>query len=118
MNSSKVLEKVGLKIHPERTKILSNQSSNRRREVAINNIKVEILTTEECAKYLGQIITFRQQETSDQESNQGRLGVVLQIQARVDIKIIPPTTQTSLIQHGDHSDDELRFWHMDLPSRE
>ena len=106
-------EKVGLKIHPEKTKILNNQRSNRRRKVAINNIKVEMLTTEECAKYLGQTITFQQQETTEiKKSNQGRLGVVLQIPARVDIKIIPPTTQTSLIQHGDHTDDELRFWHM------
>ena len=57
-------EKVGLKIHPEKTKILSNQSSNKRKEVAISNIKVEVFPVHECAKYLGQTITFQQQETT------------------------------------------------------
>ena len=57
-------KKVGLKIHPDKTKILSNQSLIRRKEVAINNIKVEILPAREKAKCLGQTITFRQQETA------------------------------------------------------
>ena len=35
-------EKVGLKIHPGKTKILSNQSSNRRKEMVIDNIEVDI----------------------------------------------------------------------------
>ena len=45
-------ERVGLKIHPDKTKILSNQSSNRRKEMEINNIKVKILSACESAKYL------------------------------------------------------------------
>ena len=36
-------ESVGLKIHTDKTKILSKQSTNKRKEVEINNIKVEIL---------------------------------------------------------------------------
>ena len=47
-------ESVGLKIHPDKTKILSNQSTNKRKEVEINNMKVEILLVWESAKYLGQ----------------------------------------------------------------
>ena len=35
---------VGLKVHPDKTKILSNQSTNKRKEVDINNIKVETLS--------------------------------------------------------------------------
>ena len=58
-------ERVELKIHPDKTKFLSNQSSNRRKEVEINNIKVEILPACERAKYLGQTITFQQQETAE-----------------------------------------------------
>ena len=58
-------ERVGLKIHLEKTNILNNQSSNRRREVTINNIDVEILPVKECAKFLGQTITFQQQETTE-----------------------------------------------------
>ena len=36
-------ENVGQKIHPDKTKILSNQSTSKRKEVEISNIKVEIL---------------------------------------------------------------------------
>ena len=57
-------ERVGLKIHLEKTNILGNQRSNRRRKVTINNIEVEILPVKECAKFLGQTITFQQQETT------------------------------------------------------
>ena len=35
--------RVGLKIHPNKTNILSNQGSNKRREVSVNNIKVEVV---------------------------------------------------------------------------
>ena len=58
-------EKVGLRIHPGKTKILSNQSLNVRNEIEIDDIKVEILTREECTTYLGQMITFQQQETTE-----------------------------------------------------
>ena len=54
-----------LNIHPGKTKILSNQSSSRRREMVINNIKVEILTREESTKYLGEVVTFQQQEMTE-----------------------------------------------------
>ena len=58
-------EKVGLRIHPGKTKILRNQSSDTRREIEADNIKVEILTRGESTKYLGQMITFHQQETTE-----------------------------------------------------
>ena len=58
-------EKVGLRIHPGKTKLLSNQSLNIRKEIEIDDIKVEILTREESTKYLGQLITFQQQETTE-----------------------------------------------------
>ena len=50
-------EKVGLKIHPGKTKILSSQRSNSRKELEIDNIKVEILTKEESTKDLGQMVS-------------------------------------------------------------
>ena len=59
-------EKVGLRIHPGKTKIPSNRSSNIRNEIEIDDIKVEILTRgEESTKYLSQLITFQQQETTE-----------------------------------------------------
>ena len=58
-------EKMGLKIHPGQTRILSSQNSSRRKEMEIDNIKVEILTREESTTYLGQMVTFQQQETTE-----------------------------------------------------
>ena len=58
-------ENVRLRIHPGKTKIPSKQSSNIRREIEIDDIKVEILTRIESTKYLGQMITFQQQETTE-----------------------------------------------------
>ena len=52
-------EKVRLKIHPGKTKILSNQSSHSGEEIEIDYIKVEIQTKEESTKYLGQTIIFQ-----------------------------------------------------------
>ena len=51
-----------------KTKILSNQGLNKRVEVTIDNIKVEVLPARECAKYLGQTKTFEQQETTEMKS--------------------------------------------------
>ena len=41
------------------------QNTNKRKEVEINNIKAEISSSCESAKYLGQTITFLQQETAE-----------------------------------------------------
>ena len=54
---SKSTEKVGLRIHPEKTKILSNQSiinSDKKKELEVEDMKIEILTRNESVKYLGQ----------------------------------------------------------------
>ena len=45
--TSSAAQKKWDRIHPGKTKILSNQSSNSRTEIEIDNIKVEILTREE-----------------------------------------------------------------------
>ena len=55
----------GTQIHPGKTKILSNQSANNRKEIEFDNIIVEILSKEENTKYLDQTITFQQQETTE-----------------------------------------------------
>ena len=75
----------------------------------MNSIQVEILPVKECAMYLGQTTNAPATgDYRDQESSPGRLCVVLQLQTSVDIIIVPPVTQTSLIQQGDHSDANFR----------
>ena len=57
-------ESVGLKMHLDKTKILSNQKTNKRKEAEINN-KVQTLPLWKSTKYLGQTITLQQQDTAD-----------------------------------------------------
>ena len=67
----KATEKVGLRIHPDKTKILSNQSnmnSDTKRYIKIGEMSIEILAKNESVKYLGQRISFHQQETLEIKS--------------------------------------------------
>ena len=56
---------MGLGIHPDKTKILSNHDKVRAKEVTVDNIKIEVLTKGDSARYLGQTITFEEQETEE-----------------------------------------------------
>ena len=61
-------EKVGLRIHPGKTKVPSNQSSispDSKKEMQIGDVKIEILTRSESVRYFGQLITFQHQETTE-----------------------------------------------------
>ena len=64
-------EKVGLTILPNKTKILSNESSmnsDTKRYMKIGDMDIEILVKNESVKYLGQRISFYQQETLEIKS--------------------------------------------------
>ena len=64
-------EKVGLTIHPDKTKILSNESSmnsDTKRYIKIGDMNIEILAKSESVNYLGQRISFYQQETLEIKS--------------------------------------------------
>ena len=58
-------EAVGLGIHPDKTKILSNQDKVKVNEITVDNIKIEVLKKGDSARYLGQNITFEDQETEE-----------------------------------------------------
>ena len=58
-------EAVGLGIHPEKTKILSNQDKVKAKEITVNNIKIEVLAKRDSARYLGQKITSEEQDTEE-----------------------------------------------------
>ena len=81
---------MGLRIHPGKTKVLSNQSSlspDSKTEMQIGDVKIEILTRSESVRYLGYLITFQHQETTEiQESYQDSLGDVSQIQSELTSK--------------------------------
>ena len=58
-------ESVGSEIHPSRTKILSNQNSVKKREVTIDNIKIDVLQKKRECTISGTTITFEEQETTE-----------------------------------------------------
>ena len=67
----KATEKVGLRIHPDKTKILSNQStinSDTKKNIEVGDMSTEILTRNDSVKHLGQRISFYQQETIEIKS--------------------------------------------------
>ena len=58
-------EAVGLGIHPDKTKILGNQDNVKEKEILVDNIKIEIFRKRDSARYLGQKVTFEDQETEE-----------------------------------------------------
>ena len=56
---------MGLGIHPDKTKIPSNQDKVKAKEIEVSNIKIEVLAKSDSARYLGQKITFEEQETAE-----------------------------------------------------
>ena len=114
-------EKVGLRIHPDKTKILSNQSnmnSDMKRYINIGEMSIEILAKNESVKYLGQRISFHQQETlENQKQDQSSLDDIPQIQTRIDIKEIHAQTPSSTLRRHSFSDSLLRSRNMDTEPR-
>ena len=114
----KSTEKVGLRIHPEKTKILSNQSclsSDTKKEMQVDDIKIEILTRGESTIYLDQMITFRQQETT--ESKNRIRAAWAQVQTRTDIEKLQAQTSSPAVRRSNNSDDMLRIWNMGTHQR-
>ena len=103
-----ITESVGLKIHRDKTIILSSQSANRRKEVETTTLKLRYYLRVRARNTWTKNYISATGKSRDQKSNQSGLDIFLQIHTRADIKIILPTTQTPLIQHGDHADAELR----------
>ena len=110
--------KVGLKIYPGKNEDsqqpkLEQKKRSRDRQHQSGNInqgrKHQISWTNGCMSATV--------DNPDQESNQGCLGDILQLQARVDFKIIPSAAQASLVRHGDHTNYELRLRNMDTLKR-
>ena len=47
-------EPVGLGIQPDKTKILSNEEKEKKKDITVDYIKIEVLPKSDSARYLGQ----------------------------------------------------------------
>ena len=109
----KSTEKVG------QTKILSNQSSDTRKEIEVDNVKVERLTRGQSARHLGQMITFQQQETTEIRNRiRAAWATFHKYRRELTSKKLPAQTSTRATRRSDNSDDALRIGNMDKSTRE
>ena len=86
------------------------QRKDPKKENEIDNITVAILSREQSPKYLGQTMTFQQQETTEIKNRiRAAWTTFYKIQTRADLEIVPSSASASLIRHGGHPNDELRL---------
>ena len=113
--------KVGLRIHPEETQILSNQSTLKSDTKKRNGSrwhwnrntdkrrKREILGPDDYVPATG--------DARNQESNQGCLGDTPQVQAGADIEKLHAQTSPPAVRRSDNSDDMLPICNMGTHQR-
>ena len=108
-----------LEIHPDKTKILNNEKTNKLQEIGIDGTHVEIHHPEVKVKFLGQMITFMDQETTEVHAAQDPLCLVrvCQTLTRTDIPIILTTTQITLIRRLCHANNNVRCGNLDYNKR-
>ena len=74
-----------------------------------------MLTREGSIKYLGQKVTFQQQETTEIKKRiRAAWATFYKYKQELTSKTLRPSTPASLFRHGDHSNDELRLRNMEL----
>ena len=114
-------EKVGLRIHPDKTKILSNQSNmnyDTKRYIKIGEMSIEILAKSESVKYLGQRISFHQQETLEIKSRiRAAWATFHKCRQELNIKEIHAQTPSPTLRRHSLSDSLLRSRYMDTEPR-
>ena len=117
----KATEKVGLRIHPDKTKILSNQSnmnSDTKRYIKVGEMSIEILTKKRKREIFGsENLVPPTRDTGNQEQDQSSLGDLPQIQTRTDIKKILAELSIAPLRCHSFSDSMLRSRNMDTEQR-
>ena len=117
----KATEKVGLRIHPDKTKILSNQStinSDTKKHIEVDDMSIEILTRNESVKYFGsENLVLPTRDTRNQEPDQVGLGDLPQIQTQVDIKKLHAQTSSTAFRRHSFSDYLVRSENMGTEQR-
>ena len=100
-------ETVGLGTHPDKTKILSNQDKVKAKEITVD--KIEVLAKGDSARYLGQKITFEDQETEEIKNRlKAAWAAINKYRQELTSKELPTMPQTSSFQYGHHAYIDLR----------
>ena len=111
-------EAVGLGIHPDKTKILSNQDKVKAKKITVDNIKIEVLAKEDSAKYLGQKITFEEQETEEIKNRLKAAWAAFQkYRQELTSKDYRLCHRHFLFQYGDNTNDDLCKLNVDINTK-
>ena len=95
-NSRSAQKPSGLGIHPDKTKILSNQDKMKAKEIEVDNIKIEILGKNSQREIpWSEDYVRRSRNGRNQKKTESSLGSVPQISSRTDVKRLSPLPQTS-----------------------
>ena len=95
-----------------------SQSSDIRKEIEIDDIKVEITDKRRKHEILGPDDYFPATgDDRNQKSKQGCLGDVPLVQTGADIEKLPAQTSTPAVRRNGNPDDELRIRNMDTHRR-
>ena len=83
------------------------------KEITVSNIKIEVLAKGDSARYLGQKITFEEQETEEIKNRLKTAWAAFhKYRQELTSKDYDFATDSSF-QYGDHTDDDLRQWNND-----
>ena len=117
----KATEKVGLRIHPDKTKILSNQStinSNTKRHIKVGEMSIENIDKERKREIFGpENLVPPTRDIGNQEQDQSSMGDIPQIQTRTDIKKLHAQTSYAPFRRHIIFDYLLRSRNMDTEQR-
>ena len=107
-------EAVVLGIHPDQTKVLSNQDNVKEKEISVQDIKIAILRKRDSARYLGQRVTFEDLETEEVKNRlKAAWAAFHKYRQELTSKGYRLCHILRLFQYGHHSYDDLSKWHMD-----
>ena len=108
-------EAVGLGIHPDKTKILSNQDKVKAKEIEVDNIKIEILGEDSKREIPWAKDHVRGPRETEEVKNRLKAAWAAFHKCRQELtsKDYRPLPQTPPFQHGGNTDDDICQQHMD-----
>ena len=108
-------ESVGLGMHPNKTKILSNQVKVKKNGVTMDNIKMEVLQKKRRCTVLWTKNNVRgTRDSRNIEQTESGMGIIPHVSTGTHLESLPPMLQITLVQHGDHADNDLRKRNVDI----
>ena len=91
-------EAVGLGIYSDKTKILSNQEKEKKKEISVDNIKIEVLPKSDSARYLTQKNNLQGARNGrNQKQTESSMGSIPQVSPRTHFERISSVPQTKLV---------------------